>query len=331
MRKIRRKREKRKRNIVIISVFAFLIIMTGGYAAFNTNISLHAKGNILCKGKSAKEIMEKNLVTDGSGIYKDSYEDGRYVYRGAEVNNYINFNDELWRIIAVEVNGTLKIIRWESIGQMSFDNKGHRTTGYCAYSGTSCNVWAATANMVGSPEVFTGDSASGVVEADSNLNDYLNNTYYYTLSNDAQKLVVNYDYNIGGVSYTNVKSTSYTMSQQLEDEAKYKWNGKVALINLSDFIRSNSNNENYCDRSYGSHENNYVTTGCLNTTWIRSNQSIGWTLTSYSITTHSVWSLENYESGVDGNMTENVFPLVHLTSELKLCGLGTESNPYELS
>ena len=29
-------------------------------------------------------------------------------------------------------------------------------------------------------------------------------------------------------------------------------------------------------------------------------------------------------------MTENVFPVVHLTSELKLCGLGTESNPYEI-
>ena len=26
-------------------------------------------------------------------------------------------------------------------------------------------------------------------------------------------------------------------------------------------------------------------------------------------------------------MTRSVFPVVHLTSELKLCGLGTESNP----
>lgn len=46
MRKIRRKREKRNRKIIIISVLVFLLIMTSGYAAFSTNISLHAKANI---------------------------------------------------------------------------------------------------------------------------------------------------------------------------------------------------------------------------------------------------------------------------------------------
>lgn len=125
MRKIKKQKERGRRKIIIISVFTFLLIMTSGYAAFSTQISLHAKGNILCKEKSAKEIMEQSVVTEGSGIYKDSYEDGRYVYRGAEVNNYINFNDELWRIIAVEVNGTLKIVRNQSIGDMPFDTKGN--------------------------------------------------------------------------------------------------------------------------------------------------------------------------------------------------------------
>ncbi len=68
MRRTRRKREKYKKKIIVISVFLFLIIMTSGYAAFSTNISLHAKGNIVqsCNigGKTIK------TVTEGDGLYK---------------------------------------------------------------------------------------------------------------------------------------------------------------------------------------------------------------------------------------------------------------------
>lgn len=81
MRKIRRKREKVKNKIIIISVFLFLIIMTSGYAAFSTNITINAKGNIKCNPKTAKEKLLENIVTAGSGIYVDTTENNRYIYR----------------------------------------------------------------------------------------------------------------------------------------------------------------------------------------------------------------------------------------------------------
>ena len=40
------------------------------------------------------------VVTSGDGLYEDQYETGRYIYRGSEPNNYIQFNNELWRIVA---------------------------------------------------------------------------------------------------------------------------------------------------------------------------------------------------------------------------------------
>ena len=55
MRKIKRHQEKYKNKLIIISVFSFLIIMTSGYAAFSTNISLHAKGNIKCNPQNIEE------------------------------------------------------------------------------------------------------------------------------------------------------------------------------------------------------------------------------------------------------------------------------------
>ena len=47
------------------------------------------------------------VVTSGDGLYEDQYETGRYIYRGSEPNNYIQFNNELWRIVAKETDGTM--------------------------------------------------------------------------------------------------------------------------------------------------------------------------------------------------------------------------------
>ena len=45
---------------------------------------------------------EVDIVSGGYGLYADEYESGRYIYRGQDPDNYIMFNDELWRIIAKE-------------------------------------------------------------------------------------------------------------------------------------------------------------------------------------------------------------------------------------
>ena len=66
-------------------------------------------------------------VTSGDGIYKDEYESGRCVYRGENPNNYIRFNNELWRIIAREADGAYKIVRNEVLPEdMPFDGNDYR-------------------------------------------------------------------------------------------------------------------------------------------------------------------------------------------------------------
>ena len=92
MRKIRKRREKRKKRIIIISAFLCLIIMASGYATFSTNIVLRVKGNIIPSCNIGGIII--NTVTEGEGLYKDEHEKGRCVYRGTNPNNYIEFNGE---------------------------------------------------------------------------------------------------------------------------------------------------------------------------------------------------------------------------------------------
>lgn len=83
----------------------FKLIMTfigGGFNFYGTNIP---------------------IVINGDGLYEDKYEGERYVYRGGNPNNYIIFNDELWRVLSFDSSG-IKLIRNKVLVDMSFDNNG---------------------------------------------------------------------------------------------------------------------------------------------------------------------------------------------------------------
>ena len=73
------------------------------------------------------EDLKLLAVTSGDGLYADSYEEGRYIYAGADPDNYITFNGEEagWRILSVEADGTLKIMRNTALSDSPvFDTEG---------------------------------------------------------------------------------------------------------------------------------------------------------------------------------------------------------------
>ena len=261
-------------------------------------------------------------VESGDGLYEDEYEEGRYVYRGANPNNYIEFNGELWRIISKEADGTYKILRNEVVTSMSFDSVGARTTGYCSQGSaptSGCNAWSSTANMVGSPSEFTNGTCTGSVDADSEILTYLNGEYLNSITENRDK-IISHDYNIGGVRYGNDD-----LAAQIEDEKAYKWNGNIALINMSDYINANSNQE-LC----GTHKNyngNYAT--CNLSSYLFNNNT--WWLLN-PIYNNSRLNFALYEIGNVAQPQSKdmrfVRPAVYLTSNLSLSGSGTQSDPF---
>ena len=101
----------------------------------------------------ASDTLKAKVVTSGDGLYVDKYNEERYVYKGGNPNNFIKFNDELWRIISVEKDGTLKIIRANPLdnpttkeGQsVTFNDRNSIDYGtYCSKSNYGCNIWAKT-------------------------------------------------------------------------------------------------------------------------------------------------------------------------------------------
>lgn len=53
----------------------------------------------------------------------DTTENNRYIYKGADPNNYIVLSNELYRIISLESDNKIKVIKEKSIGTMKYDGK----------------------------------------------------------------------------------------------------------------------------------------------------------------------------------------------------------------
>ncbi len=261
-------------------------------------------------------------VTSGDGIYKDEYESGRCVYRGENPNNYIRFNNEPWRIIAREADGTYKILRSETLPESQFDSVGARTTGYCLGRALmyGCNAWSSTAHMVGSPSEFTNGEDTGIVDADSEMLTYLNGEYLDSITANKDK-IISHDYNIGAVDFNN-----NDLAIQIEGEKAYKWNGKVGLISLSDYINANSNQE-LCG-TYSNNYNNFIT--CRNYDWMYIPNISWWTLSPYAGTSDTVSLIHSNGvlSSTNACGTNEVRPSLFLNSNLSLGGSGTQSDPY---
>ena len=119
--------------------------------------------------------VEVNVVTSGTGLYSDN---GKYVYKGTNPNNYLNFNGEKWRIISKESDNSLKIMRVNSLNNMAWD------------------------------------SSNKINYSNSSLNTYLNNTYLNTLD---QTNIIRKTFSIGTISDTSLEEQNKNESALTSD------------------------------------------------------------------------------------------------------------------
>ena len=241
MRKTRKSKLKGQKQILLVGLFVFVTLMTIGYAAFNTNITLHVKGNIKTKPVDIGGV-DVTPVTEGDGLYEDEYEEGRYIYRGQDPDNYIMFNNELWRIIAKETDGTYKIIRNDVLSNRAFDEAYHRSTdnnSYCTSPRNGCGVYAAVDGTFSSPS----GSQSGTVTDDSSIKIYLNDDYYVNnINSTAKDQMTSHSFNIGAVEYLDQSGAEAdSIEKNIAGEKMYTWTGNVGLANVSDILRASTN------------------------------------------------------------------------------------------
>ena len=165
----------------------------------------------------------------------------------------------------------------------------------------------------------------------ASLNTYLNGTYYNGLNSTAKSQIVAHDWGIGAVT-----SDNNDLATQISNENSNKWNGKIALPTVSEYIRTNSNknsNQNSCGTLSLINDNyrSCVRTGWMNTTSVK----YWWTLSPYSGDSSYAFIINDngYVSESFTNYANRaVRPSVYLSSDIKITsGTGTATDPYQLS
>ena len=335
MRRHRSRRRNKQRNIIIISACTILLFMTVGYAAMSTNLEINAKGNVIKKDTLGEDLIESaGVVSSGDGLYKDGYEENVYTYRGSNPNNYVTFNNELWRIISVNTaDNTMKILKEEPLENRAFDtsSNGRYDGQYCNDSG-GCNIYGSTSTLydINLSPITTlarevGKTAYNLPIKEASLNTYLNETYYNSLNDIAKEMIVVGIYKVGILEYN-----SPDMTTDINRVNSVKWKGKVALIDITEYVRASTYSS--CENIHSLWPQN---TPCGNQNYMFSNFA-WWTISPYShLYSNRIWYIDNkgiFYGSYETDYDYGVRPVVTLSPEVKITsGDGTQNNSYQLS
>ena len=299
-------------------------------------------GNGETSGGGETEIIggqEVEIVESGDGLYKDTYEDGRLIYRGQNPNNYITFNGETWRIMAKETDGTYKIIKNDVLASRAFDEANHRSTennSYCTHPRYGCGVYAAVSGTFSSPS----GSQSGTVTEDSSIKIYLNDDYYVNNINETAKgQMTSHSFNIGAVERLDQSGAEAdSIEKNISGEKMYQWTGNVGLANVSDILRASTNP--LCTSASTS----YSDQDACNSNYLLDKGSASslfyWTINAYSIgsggNSDGVWNgyVDSSFAAVGGATADHgnsaPRPVVFLKSDTTLNGSGTSEDPFTI-
>ena len=267
----------------------------------NNGISIESNGdgllnytvNLECKDYSSVHLIDKlkeDLTTEESGLYQVGDE---FIYKGSEVNNYIMLSQIPYRILSIDKEGILKLIKIdpESPSKMwddKFNVETNRNSGINIYK-------------------------------DSRMKAYLVENYNNTkrISKDTRKHLVAYDVCIGKRS-----NSDFSISKEVDCSLKSE-KQIVSLINISDYALASLDPNCTTLRSRS----------CNNYNYLRNVVSSTWTLNSSSDNTYDVIYISDGLMEIqNARYTEQYNLVVHIDgNELYTSGNGTIESPYLLN
>ena len=282
-----------------------------------------------------------------------------YRYIGANPNNYVKFNDELWRIIGVfdtddgtgKIEKRMKIIRNESIGNYSWDNKNYTTPG--GGSASCKNEWSdARLNYLlndGHDSETYGGSLYWNRKSGFCYNDR-NDAFNYCdfketgLTESAKSMIGEAKWYLGG-SATNDDVTTPMFYQRERGTTVYNgrsifWKGKVGLIYPSDYGYATSG-DSTTSRATCLAKEIFIwdrASSCYQNDWLFKSSYI-WTISPYS-DIDSVFSI--YDNGLvysdwgvgssSAGAFHGVWPVTYLKSTINITsGTGSSTDPFILA
>ena len=338
------------------------------WGLYITNLSEKTKCNLYFKTLENAVTKITNLASSDATNMATDDPDNNIRYIGANPNNYVYFNCddynnqtsdtcELWRIIGVFNNiekedGTkenlIKIVRSDSIGEYSWDNKDE-TSG--AETGFGSNNWnISKINYLLNPghesETFGGSLYYNAKKG--NCYSGANNAYKacdFTrkgLKNDLTKnSIESVIWNLGGSStYNDVTSKMFYIRERqntvFSNDRNSFFAGKIGLIYPSDYGYATSGStatpRNFCLSKALFYWNDFA--DCYSNNYMYEKSNSVWTLTPSTIT-----SYDNFRIEVDGQLSNFIVvhqkmikPALFLKSNISIgLGDGSSNTPYQLA
>ena len=278
-----------------------------------------------------------------------------YRYIGSDPNNYVEFNDELWRIIGVftvddgtgNIEKRLKIIRNESIGEYSWDTKDTSTGAEDNYGK---NNWTdARLNYLLNPG-HEGESVGGSLYWNSvsgtcynGQNNGTTNCDFTSsgLNSHARDMIGDTVWYLGGSStYDDVTAPMFYERERgtnVYSGRDTSWVGKIGVMYISDYGYATSGgsiiDRNSCLNKELYNWDSSSFSDCKNNDWLYESSYIQWTLSPYASSSRIVFYVDR--SGCVSNSSayysRGVRPVAFLKSNIKIVdGDGSSSNPYKL-
>ena len=277
------------------------------------------------------EYLYNNEETRTSnGLKKDNTADQNIRYYGSDPNNYVSFNNELWRIIGVFGNN-VKLVRSEKLGDLSWDSSESSIN-----SGWGVNEWSQ-----------------------SDLKNYLNTMYYggtsvtcyngqnkkevtcpaNKLDNTSKSLIDNYTWNTGAIELGKASDTLAFYKDERGNltglinndtvERTTTWPGYIGLPYATDWAYASGND--ICEVNMRSKDssNKFI---CLNDNWMSKGEEY-WTLSPRASNVDSIWMVSNFVS-VWTNSASSPYalhPSIYIKNNVQIIsGTGASSDPYIL-
>ena len=288
------------------------------------------------------DLYNDESLRTSNGLKKDNTVDTNIRYYGSDPNNYVSFNNELWRIIGVFGNN-VKLVRSEKIGNLSWDSS-ESSVNY----GYGVNEWSQ-----------------------SDLKNYLNTMYYggtsvtcyngqnnqtttcptNKLDNTSKSLIDNHTWNTGAPNYNKIynsttesydtvefyKAERGTVNGKICSSGTYcndtvtrttEWTGYIALPYITDYAYASS--ENDCNTKIDKSS----THKCKNNNWMQRGSDT-WYLSpdvSYG-NARDAWRVvgDDIASSRFASVPHAVAPSTYLKSNVIIeSGKGSSTNPYIL-
>ncbi len=236
---------------------------------------------------------DNKIVSSGYGLYN---KDGNYVFRGEQVNNYVQLDSALWRIVKINSSNNLVLVMAEPLNILvPWDDRFNQDTNYSAG--------------------INNYSSSRIREKLSELYSTKDETITKNLLSDKDKgRIVSHN--------TCVAKRGLTQSgaEQAVECKEVMRNQQISLLTVADFM--NASIDQNCT--------NPSSPSCQNYNYLISNYS-WWTATAVASTSSDAYMVDAGNGLIDKKamMYARVRPVVYLNSEVMYkSGTGTEEDPY---